>query len=235
MPSLRLLSLVALVGLLPAAVSAQAPVRIAIRALLHDPLNPYAELYHRTPAGGLEKLKVSVEGIGESQEAAVENGQLRIFSSAQVDPAKPSAQLAATTAVPAGLKRAVLFILPAGENANPPYRLMLLDDAPGSFPWGESRVVNLTADTMAVEAGEHRLVCKAAAVTRVPKVTKVNDMNQAHTSFFQIRDGKPALFNERPTQYTDTVRNIFLLFMMPGVPDTQIRTIIDNEPAKLPE
>ena len=235
MSSLRLLSLVAVLGLLPAAVSAQATARISIRTLLHDPLNPYAELYLKTPGGGIENLKVSVEGIGEAQEAAVENGLIRLFSAPRIDPAQPQANLAASTRVPADIKRAVLIVLPAGENANPPYRLMLMDDTPATFPYGESRVVNLTAETMAVEAGEHRLQCKAAAVTRIPKVAKVNDMNQAHTSFYQIRDGKPALFNERPTQYTDTVRNIFLLYLMPGVPDAQIRTLIDNEPARLPQ
>lgn len=215
---------------------AQTPTggRLRLRTLLHDPLNPHAEFHVAGPKGGLERLNLSVEGIGIAQEVAFENGTLRLFSTATVDPSKPLADLAAACTVPAALKQALVLIVPAGGTAKPPYKLMLLDDSAAAFPWGESRAINLTAIPLAMAAGEHRIQLKPAAVTRIPKVTKLNDFNQAHTQFFQ-KDGEGwLLVNERPTQYTGQIRNIFLLFAMPGVPEVQVRTLIDTDASNRP-
>ena len=201
-----------LLGLLLAACltgsgAAQTPAggRLRLRTLLHDPLNPYAEFYVAGAKGALERLNLAVEGISAAQEVSYEGGALRLFSSATVDPVKPLANLAATCPVPAGLKRAIVLIVPAGANAKPAYKLMLLDESAAAFPPGESRAINLTPTPLAMAAGEHRIQLKPAAVTAISKVTKLNDQNQAHTQFFQ-KDGEGwLLVNERPTQYTGQI------------------------------
>jgi len=228
--SIRPLLCVLVAVCLPGIVAAQTPAggRIRLRTLLHDPLNPYAEFHVAGAKAGMERLNLSMEGIGTAQDVSFADGTLRLFSSATIDPAKPLANLAAACAVPAGLKRAIVLIVPAGPDAKPPYKLMLLDDSASAFPPGESRAINLTALPMAMAAGEHRVQLKPAAITPIPKVTKLNDLNQAHTRFYQKDGDDWVLFNERPTQYTDKVRNLFLLFTMPGVPDAQVRTLIDN-------
>jgi hypothetical protein len=226
-PLLRLLLAACLTGM--AAAQAPTAARLRVRTLLHDPLNPYAEFYLAGTKGGLERMNLSLEGIGVPQDVTLQGGTLRLFSSATVDSANPLANLAASTTVPAGLKRAIVLIVPAGANAKPPYKLMLLDDSASAFPWGESRAVNLTALPLAVAAGEHRIQAKPATVTPIPKVTRVNDLNQAHTRFYQQDGSQWVLLSERPTQFTDQVRNLFLLFTMPGVPDVQVRTLIDAD------
>lgn len=219
-----------LAALLPLTASAQQPetTKIRLRAVLHDPLKPYAEMYFQGVAGGLERLNLAVEGLTDAQTVAVQKGTLRLFSSAKVDPAKPLANLAATVTVPAEVKRAIVFILPAAADAKPPYQLMVLNDSFTAFAKGESRVINMTRLPLAVKAGEHAVEVPAGKITKIPPVTKVNDLNQAQTTFYRKLETEWSLLSERPTQYTPEVRNIFLMFVMPNVEEPQIRTIIDT-------
>jgi hypothetical protein len=219
-----------LAALLPLTASAQQPeaTKIRLRAVLHDPLKPYAEMYFQGVAGGLERLNLAVEGLTDAQTVAVQKGTLRLFSSAKVDPAKPLANLAATVTVPAEIKRAIVFILPAAADAKPPYQLMVLNDSFAAFAKGESRVINMTRLPLAVKAGEHAVEVPAGKITKIPPVTKVNDLNQAQTTFYRKLETEWSLLSERPTQYTPEVRNIFLMFVMPNVEEPQIRTIIDT-------
>jgi hypothetical protein len=219
-----------LAALLPLAASAQQPetTKIRLRAVLHDPLKPYAEMYFQGVAGGMERLNLAVEGLTEAQTVAVQKGTLRLFSSAKIDPAKPLANLAATVTVPAEIKRAIVFILPAAADAKQPYQLMVLNDSFAAFAKGESRVINMTRLPLAVKAGEHAVEVPAGKITKIPPVTKVNDLNQAQTTFYRKLETEWSLLSERPTQYTPEVRNIFLMFVMPNVEEPQIRTIIDT-------
>jgi hypothetical protein len=185
-------------------------------------------MYFQGVAGGMERLNLAVEGLTEAQTVALQKGTLRLFSSAKVDPAKPLANLAATVTVPAEVKRAIVFILPAAADAKPPYQLMVLNDSFAAFAKGESRVINMTRLPLAVKAGEHAVEVSAGKITKIPPVTKVNDLNQAQTTFYRKLEAEWSLLSERPTQYTPEVRNIFLMFVMPNVEEPQIRTIIDT-------
>ena len=151
----------------------------------HDPLRPHAELYVRDTTGTLVRLNLALEGLTEAQEVSLPGGTLQLFRSATVDPAKPLAQLAASVAVPAGIKRAIAFIFPAGGEAVPPYRMMVIDDGLAAFPKAETRVLNLTKLELAMKAGEHSVKLPPSALTAVPKVTKLNDLNQAQTEFYK--------------------------------------------------
>lgn len=213
-------------------VSAQdASTKLKIRAVLHNPTNPYAELYVPGAAGTMERLNLAMEGLTAAQVAVTRNGVLSLYSSATVDPAKPLDKLAATGTVPQGVKQAIVLILPAAPGAKLPYQLMILNDSLAAFPKGESRVVNMTRLPLAIRAGEHAKEVPPAKITTVPQVTKVNDLNQAQTTFYR-RDGKQwILLSERPTQYTADVRNIFLMFLLPNIEEPQIRTLIDTSAA----
>ena len=223
----RVIALLIPLGLFATTSAAGEARRIKIRALLHDPLKPTAELYVQG-ATARERLNLSLEGIAESQEATLTNGSLQIFSSLTADSAKPLANLAASAPAAANLKQAIVLIVPAGGQSATPYRMMLIDDSTAAFPMGESRMVNLTTLEIACQAGEHRKLVKPASVEAIPKVTKVNDMNQAATQFYQKSGNNWVLLSERPTQYTDQLRNLFLLYTMPNVPEAQVRTLIDT-------
>ena len=125
------------------------------------------------------------------------------------------------------IKKALALIVPSGAASGQPYRVMIMDDSAAAFPMGESRVINLTALELAVAAGEHRKAIKPASIETLPKVTQVNDMNQAPTRFYQKSGSDWTLLSERPTQFTNTIRNIFLLYTLPNVPEAQVRTLID--------
>ena len=172
---------------LPVAVHAQtheSPALLRIRAVLHDPIHPVAELFVGDQAGAVVKLNLVPEGLSEAQSTVPVNGSLVLYSTAAVDPKNPAASLAASVAVPHGTKRAIVVVLPAPPGSTPAYRMILIDDAAAAFPKGESRVVSLLPVDTAVEAGEHKFQVLAGKIVRVPPVKKVNEFNLAQTNFY---------------------------------------------------
>jgi L-lysine 2,3-aminomutase len=81
---------------------------------------------------------------------------------------------------------------------------------------------------LAITAGEHSKEIAPASIVTVPRVTKVNAMNQAQTVFYRKVDKEWVVLSERPMQFTNTLRNIFLIYLMPNVAEPQIRTLIDT-------
>lgn len=224
-----LLSLV--LGLTAAAQESPAAGKLRLRAVLHDPLNPHAELYVRDAGGALVRLYLALEGLTEAQNVSLKDGNLQLFSSASVDPDKPLENLAATVAVPAEVKRAIVLIFPGGTGAKPPFRMVVIDDGATAFPKAETRVLNLTKLPLAMKAGEHSVQLPPSALTAVPKVTKRNDLNQAQTEFYRKGEGKNEwqLLAERPMQFTDSIRNLILVYQMPKVEEPQLRTLVDTD------
>lgn len=234
----RVLALATLLALSPAAVptaaAQQDPTaggRISLRAVLHNPVDPYAEMFVQDATGSLVRLNLALEGLTQAQTVSLSDGRLQLFSSDNVDAAKPLEHLAAFATVPSGTKRAIAFIFPSTADAKVPYRLMVINDGPAAFPKAESRVVNLTSLSLAMKAGEHSVKLPPAAVSRVPKVARRNDLNQAQTEFYRQGAGENdwVLLAERPMQFTDHIRNIILVFQMPNVPEPQLRTLVDTD------
>jgi hypothetical protein len=202
--------------------------RVKLRALLHDPLKPFTELYVLGESAKLERLNLALEGLTTAQTVTLTNGTLSLFSSATIAPEKPLENLVATTTVRDEVKHAILLIVPAPATEKLPYKIMVINDAFNTFPKGESRVLNMTKLPLAVKIGEHSKEVAAASFVAIPAVTKVNDMNQAQTIFYQKVDTEWSLLSERPTQFTKDIRHVFLLYQMPNVEEPQIRTILDT-------
>lgn len=219
-----------LAAALTLAASAQpaASVKLRIRAVLHDPLKPFAAMYVPGTTDALIRLNLALEGLTDPQLVTLPMGVLQFFATPTRDPANPQANLLASVQVPAGVTQAIILILPAGDKAKLPYKLMILNDGLAAFGMGESRVINLTALPLAIKAGEHNKEIPPATVVAVPPVTKVNDLNQAQTLFYRKTDTEWVLLAERPMQFTATLRNIFLMYLMPNVEEPQIRTLIDT-------
>ena len=223
----------ALAGVLVLTSSAEpeASVKVRIRAVLHDPMKPFAEMYVRGATGTMVRLNLAMEGLTQPQIVTCPKGVLQLYSSPAPDPEKPRLNLLASAAVPDRTKQAIVFIVPAGDKEQPPYKLLVLNDAFDVFAKGESRVINMTSLPLAIRAGEHSKEIPPARIVTVPRVTKVNDMNQAQTVFFRKIDQDWVVLSERPMQYTNTLRNMFLIYLMPNVAEPQIRTLIDTTTA----
>ncbi|BCX48771.1 hypothetical protein HAHE_26790 [Haloferula helveola] len=205
--------------------------KLRLRSVLHDPLSPQADLYVQDEKGALVPLYLALEGLTEAQNVRITNGKLQLFDSAEYDPEKPLEHLAASVTVPERTNRAIAFLFPAGEGAKLPYRILMLPDDSGAFGKGESRVINMTPLAMAMKAGEHNVKLPSGKVAEVPKVTKLNDLNQAHTSFYRKGEGETEwiLIAERPMQFDNSIRNIVLVYPMPNTGIPRLRTIIDHE------
>ena len=204
-----------------------------IRAVLHDPVNPVADLYLPDQAGQVVKLKLVGEGLSDAQGTTPSNGSLVLYNKQVIDPKNPGASLAASVKIPAGMKRAIIVVVPAPPDSKPAYRMLLIDDSPGAFPGGESRVISLVAFEAALQAGEHKLPLKPASITKVPAVKQANEFNMAQTNFYYKEGEAWVAFTERQLQYLDEFRRIFLVYLTPGSTQPFVTTIVDTAPAKL--
>ena len=207
---------------------------LQIRAVLHDPVNPAAELYLRDQTGSVVKLKLLAEGLSDEQTTLPLNGSLVLYNSGTIDPKKPEANLAASVRIPTNTKRAIIVVLPGPADSKPPYRMVVVNDSAAAFPRGESRVISLVPAETAIEAGEHKLTVPAGKITSVPAVKKVNEFNMAQTNFY-YKDGTVWVpFTERQLQYLDEYRRIFIVHVTPGSTQPFVTTIIDTAPVVLP-
>src|SRR6476620_3212494 len=122
--------------LLPAlSLGQQSAPAFQIRAVLHDPVNPVAELYLPDQTGRLVKLNLQPEGLAKPQPASLINGALLLFDNDKVDPRKPeaAAALAATIAIPQNVPRGILIVVPSPPGTKPAYRGVFVDDTPAAF------------------------------------------------------------------------------------------------------
>lgn len=207
---------------------------LQIRAVLHDPVHPTAELYLPDQAGTVVRLKLLAEGLSETQTTLPVNGSLVLYNTATVDPKNPAASLAASVRVPPDTKRAILVVFPGPATAKPAYRIVLINDAAAAFPNGESRVLSLIQVETAIEAGEHKLAVPGGKIIHVPPVKKVNEFNIAQTNFY-YKEGKAWVpFTERQLQYLDEFRRIFIVHVTPGATQPFVTTIVDTTPVAVP-
>jgi len=210
---------------LAAASVATAELRtLTLRVYLHDPVHPRGvDLSAAGPDDAEVPLPFRAGKLSLPVEVQLEDHLLLLRS----DDGKP----AASTKVPATQKRAVAIVLPDPDKESaPPYRVVLVDDAPDRFRWGESRAVNLLGIDAAIEAGEHRVALRAGRTTAVPAVRQVNEFNIAQTNFF-YRSGEEWLpFTERQLQYVDDSRRIFLIHATPGSRRPFVTTLVDYQP-----
>ena len=216
--------------LLPLAGHAQqgeAAVPLQIRAVLHDPVHPAAELFYTDKTGTVVKLDFLPQDLTGVLFTLPVNGSLVLYDKAEIDPKNPAASLAASVKLPPNIKRAMIVVLPAPAGSKPAYRMVLIDDSAKAFPQGESRVLPLVGVETAIQAGEHRLPVHPGVITKVPPVTKVDEFHMAQTNFYYQQGELWVPFTERQLQYLDACRRIFIIHATPGALQPSVTTIVD--------
>ena len=212
----------------------ETPVPVQIRAVLHDPVSPIANLFYTDKAGALVRLNFRPQDLTEALSMLPVNGSLVLYDKATIDPENPAASLAASVILPPTLKRAVVIVLPTPAGGKLAYRMLVIDDSAKAFPPGESLVLPLVAMETAIEAGEHKLPIHPGKITKVPPVKKVNEFNMAQTDFYYKQGESWVPFTERQLQYIDDYRRIFIVHVTPGATQPVVTTIVDVAPAILP-
>lgn len=223
------LSIITIVGL-SLAVDAQEkgkPLPVQIRAVLHDPVQPTANLFYTDQTGAVVPLNFRPQDLTEVLFMQPVNGSLILYDKATIDPENPAASLAASVKLPQDIKRAIVVLLPAPSGEKPAYRMVLIDDSEKAFPGGESRAISLIGVETAIQAGEHKLPVNSGKISRVPPVRKVNDFNMAQTNFYYQKDGSWVAFTERQLQYLDACRRLFIIHATPGALSPTVTTIVD--------
>ena len=213
----------------------EAKVPVQIRAVLHDPVHPTAELFYTERKGAVVKLDFRPQDLTRDLYMMPVNGSLVLYDKADIDPKNPAASLAASVKLPPDLKRAMLVVLPAPAGSKPAYRMVVIDDSAKAFPKGESRVLPLLGVETAIQAGEHRLPIHPGKITSVPPVMKRNEYNMAQTNFYYKQGEAWVPFTERQLQYLDAYRRLFIVHVTPGATQPSVTTIVDTTPAVLPK
>jgi len=200
-----------------------------LRALLHDPVKPVARLFVGKPGGTMLPLDFAHESLSQTLAAPATDGSISLFTSEDVDPEKPLANLAATAKIPDGAKSLIAVIVPSGKES-PPYRMVLISDSPRSFPWGEGKALNLTPVDFAIEVGEHKMALPGGKLTDIPEVKKLDEYNRAQTNFHYRKDGSWLLAAERQMQYDPKLRRLFIIYLSPAAIAPDVLTIVDHRP-----
>lgn len=204
---------------------------IQFRAVLHDPIQPTADLFFTDETGAIVQLNFRPKDLTEKLLTLPINGALVLYDKAVINPEKPAESLAASIKLPPDMKRAIVVVLPAPAGNKPAYRMLLIDDSQKSFPFGESRVLPLIGVDTAIQAGEHKLAVHAGKITTIPPVKMVNEFNMAQTNFYYQHGGSWVAFTERQLQYLDASRRLFIVHMTPGAITPTVTTIVDTAPA----
>ncbi len=204
---------------------------VQIRAVLHDPTNPTAELFYRDKKGGAVKLNFQPQDLTPPLLTQSVDGSLVLYDKADIDPKNLTASVVASAKLPPNMKSAMVVVTPAPVGSKPPYRLDLIDDSAAAFPKGESRIISLVPMETTLEVGEHKLTIRPGESTRVPAVTKVNEYNMAQTSFSYKEGDTQVIFNDRQLQYLDGFRRIFIVHTTPSGSQPGITTIVDTAQA----
>jgi len=207
---------------------------VQIRAVLHDPMHPAAELFYTDRKGVVVKLDFRPQDLSRPLFTLPVNGSLVLYDKANIDPKNPEASLAASVKLPPNIKRAMVVVLPSPAGTKPAYRMVLIDDSAKAFPKGESRALPLVSVETAIQAGEHKLPIHPGKITNVPPVRKVNEFNMAQTNFYYKQGETWVPFTERQLQYLDAYRRVFIIHVTPGALQPSVTTIVDTTPTLPP-
>lgn len=204
-------------------------VPVQIRAVLHDPVNPVAELFYADETGNIVPLNFRAKDLSRPFLSVPVNGSLVLYDKQTVDPENPAESLAASVKLPANLKQGIVVVMPSPDDVEPAYRMLLIDESEKAFPGGESRVVPLIGIKTAIEIGEHKVPVSPGKITRVPPVKKVNEFNMAQTNFYYLSGEKWVAFTERQLQFLNITRRLFIVHATPGAVAPTVTTIVDTK------
>jgi hypothetical protein len=204
------------------------PVRV--RAVLHDPVRPVANLYYSDKAGAVAPLMFRPQDLSEEMVMLPVNGSLVLYDKATIDPEKPQESIAASVKISETLKQAICLVMPSPNGTKPAYRMILIDDSEQAFPRGESRILSFIAAETVIQAGEHRISVSPGKIGKLPPVKRVNDFNMAQTNFYYQRGNSWEVFTERQLQYVDACRRLFIVHVTPGALQPTVTTIVDTSP-----
>ena len=77
---------------------------VQIRAVLHDPVHPAAELFYTDKKGVVAKLDFRPQDLSRPLFTLPVNGSLVLYDKADIDPKNPEASLAASCKLPPNIK-----------------------------------------------------------------------------------------------------------------------------------
>lgn len=153
----------------------------------------------------------------------------RVIFTTDPDPAsvKDSKKVLAKVKVADDLRSAILMFVPGtGEDGDPPYRVLPVEDSPREFPRGSLKVMNLSPTPIRLMLEKQRYDLKPSA-TRVIEDPPVGDRNSSAMQAFIFRDEKWQRIGSGLWPHPGKKRVLQIAFFNPSSRNIEIRGIRD--------
>ncbi|MEX1049768.1 MAG: hypothetical protein WED15_09580 [Akkermansiaceae bacterium] len=133
-----------LILLYPGAILAQEQVKIPASIYAFDYVSGHETVTIQTGTEAFEEVRLSRANIVGPMAAVTAGGMVRIHSKPVNVEGKVTHPVLSTTALPAGIKRALIVLFPDPKNTKEPYRSLVVDHDLKNFPLGVYRLINLS-------------------------------------------------------------------------------------------
>lgn len=212
---------------------------LTLRGYLHDPVKPAPEpfVFKEPEKSGGKATPITWRADNLSDSIKVRAVENTLFLHL------PDGRMAARTTVAGNIRRGIVIVVPSSAaGADLPFRMLLIDDDPARFPYGTSKVLNMTDAEAAVlvdqgkadaEAEPHRILLPSGQVSTIPEVSKDGKGKSAQTNFYikVKKDNTWVPITERVLEYSDQLRRVYFIFTTPGSRRPPfVRTLLDRKP-----
>lgn len=138
---------------------------------------------------------------------------------------------AATAAIPAGQKSAILIFIPApATTAGLPWRVFVVDDSPKSFPDGGAFVANFYGKDIRFVVGEHKFQLPPTTSRGVASPTQRDEFNMAQVVFQFQEDTTWRTASESLLRFLPGMRYLICAYVDPASGRPRIATYQDQAP-----
>lgn len=172
--------------------------------------------------------EVPAGSLSEPLACLPEQGVIRFEHPEGGDPG--TRRLLASAKVPGQARALILVFVPAGAQAEPPWRVVVFEDSARQFPDGGALVANFHQAEIRCLVGEHRLNLAPGLTKPVARPERRDDFNMAPVIFQFQHDGQWRTASESMLRFTPGQRYLLLCHADPASGRPRVFTCVDGPP-----
>jgi hypothetical protein len=166
--------------------------------------------------------------LSEPLQCLAEQGAVRFYQPGG-EPAAAE-HLLASAKVPDAVRAAILVFIPAGENANPPWRVVVFEDSAQRFPDGGALVANFHPADIRCLIGEHRVDLAPGQSEPVARPARRDDFNMAPAIFQFQHERQWRTASESMLRFTPGQRYLLVCHADPASGRPRVFTCVVGAP-----
>lgn len=175
-----------------------------------------------------EEIRLSTANIVGPVEAVAVNGALRICDKPAAVEGKVTHPALATAKVPAGVKRALVILVPAPNGSKEPYRSLVLNHDLQDFPLGVYRMINISPYPIRGAISRNFIEAKPGGIANLELTGQPGTIAPVRFEFFD--QGRWNLLTETRCAIRKDRRWLTCIYQDPVSGRMNIRSIPDRRP-----